>query len=53
MYAHLWIKYKKHKWKWESRMWAKTEYQGITTVQSMQWDITVCGYILSKQDIDV
>lgn len=55
MYAHLWgeLNTKKHKWnetiQWERRKWSKTEYQGVTTVQSMQWNITVCGYILSKQ----
>lgn len=27
----------------------KSEYQGVTTVQSMQLDICACGYILSEQ----
>ena len=52
LYAYLWDELdtkSTNKMGVEGESDQKTEYQGVTTVQSMQWDITVCGYILSKQ----
>lgn len=52
MYAHLWGESNTNSTN-EMRPFSeegdqKTEYQGVTTVQSMRWDISACGYISSK-----